>query len=76
VKWALRRLYYRQRAFRESHASYAATLDALGPRDLRVEGIDFRPILRGTQSFYEITAKGFGGIVVHIDQDGRVWMSR
>ena len=76
VKWALRRLYYRQRAFRDANRGYAATLDALGPLNIRVEGIDFRPVMQGTQSLYEITATGFDGAVVHIDQDGRVWVTR
>jgi cellulose/xylan binding protein with CBM9 domain len=75
VKWALRRLYYRQRVFRAANHSYATTLDALGPLDIRVEGIDFRPGMQSTQSLYEITATGFDGGVVHIDQDGRVWVT-
>jgi hypothetical protein len=29
-----------------------------------------------TPSLYEITAKGFDGAVVHIAQDGRVWLTR
>jgi hypothetical protein len=76
VKWALRRLYYRQRAFRDANAGYAATLDALGPSDIRVEGMDFKPVMQGTRSLYEITAAGADGAVVHINQDGRVWVTR
>jgi hypothetical protein len=76
VKWALRRLYYRQAAFRVANSVYAATLDPLRPLDIRVEGVDFRPVMRATQSLYEITASGFEGAVVHIDQDGRVWLTR
>jgi hypothetical protein len=74
VKWALRLLYYRQSAFRATSARYAATLDVLAPSTIRVEGIDFHPVMHGTQSLYEITAKGFDGSVVHINQDGRVWV--
>jgi Carbohydrate family 9 binding domain-like len=76
VRWALRRLYYRQSAFRAANSGYAATLDALGPLNVRVEGIDFQPVIRSTQSQYEITALGFDGAVVHINQDGRVWVTR
>ena len=76
VKWAMRRLYYRQRRFRETHDTYAATIDALHASDLRVDGIDFRPVLHATPSLYEITAQGFDGAVVHITQDGRVWLTR
>ena len=76
VKWALRRLYYRQRAFRDANQRYAATLDALGPLNIRVEGIDFKPVMQSTRSLYEITATGFDGAVVHINQDGRVWVTK
>ena len=31
--------------------------------------------MHSTPSFYEIVAPGFGGAVVHIDQDGRVWVT-
>jgi len=73
VKWALRRLYYRQRARRAATGAYASTLDALDVANIRVDGLEFRPVLHATPSFYEIVAPGFGGAVLHIDQDGRVW---
>ena len=76
VKWALRRLYYRQRRAHDATGGYSATLDALHASDIRVDGVDFRPVLHATQSLYEITAKGFDGAVVHIAQDGRVWLTR
>jgi hypothetical protein len=76
VKWALRRLYYRQRRVRAATGSYAATLDALNAADIRVDGADFRPVIHGTDQFYEITASGFGQSLVHITQDGRVWLTR
>jgi hypothetical protein len=84
VKWALRRLYYRQRRFRAANDGYASTLDALFPStglgagagDIRVDGLDFRPAMHATPTSYEITASGFDGVVVHINQDGRVWLTR
>ena len=76
VKWALRRLYYRQRRFRDANGGYAASLDALNASDIRVDGVDFRPVLHATPSIYEITARGFDGAIVHITQDGRVWLTR
>jgi hypothetical protein len=76
VKWALRRLYYRQRRFRDATRAYATTLDALHASDIRVDGVDFRPVLHATPSLYEITANGFDGAVAHITQDGRVWLTR
>src|SRR6266540_3885797 len=39
VKWALRRLYYRQRPFRDANGRYAATLDALHGSDIRMDGV-------------------------------------
>jgi hypothetical protein len=76
VRWALRRLYYRQRRFRDANGRYATSLDALHASDIRVDGVDFHPVLHATPSLYEIAAKGFDGGVVHITQDGRVWLTR
>jgi hypothetical protein len=75
VTWALRRLYYRQRRYRETNGKYATTIAALG-RPISVDRIEFRPTLQTTQSQYEITAPGFNGVVVHIREDGRVWQTR
>jgi hypothetical protein len=76
VKWALRRLYYRQRAFRATHGHYAATVDLLNVTDIQVEGAPFRPVMVASASMYEISAAGFDGATAHIDQDGRVWLTR
>jgi hypothetical protein len=76
VKWALRRLYYRQRGAREATGRYATTLDALKRPEITVEGLEFRPTITATASHYEITAPGFNGATVHINQDGRVWVTR
>jgi cellulose/xylan binding protein with CBM9 domain len=75
VKWALRRLYYRQRQFRASNGRYAADLAALNASDVLVAGLDFAPSLQSTDSLYQISAKGFAGATVHIRQDGRVWIT-
>lgn len=76
VKWALRRLYYRQRRFRSASGRFASDLSALGGSAIRVDGLVFRPEIETTGSLYEIRAPGFGGATVHIRQDGRVWTSR
>ena len=80
VKWALRRLYYRQRDFRAAHGAYADNFDALesnkGAGEIRVDGLEFRPVIQTTPTGYEISAKGFDGAVVHVDQEGRVWLTR
>jgi hypothetical protein len=76
VKWALRRLYYRQRSFRAEHGQYANTLGELAASDVRVEGGNLTASLGTTASLYEITAPGAGGATVHISQDGRTWITR
>ncbi len=76
VKWALRRLYYRQRRVREARGEYAASLAALDAGNIGVNGLEFRPVVNAASSFYEITAKGFDGALVHINQEGRVWVTR
>ena len=76
VKWALRRLYYRQRAYREAHGAYAPSLDALHAAGVQVGGLQLRPVMVATSASYEITAKGFDSRVAHINQDGRVWLTR
>jgi hypothetical protein len=75
VKWALRRLYYRQREHRREHGRYAPDLAALDAADIKVDGLEFRPSMDATDSRYEIRAKGFNGAVLHITEDGRVWVT-
>jgi hypothetical protein len=75
VRWALRRLYYRQRDVHSAQGGYATTLAALDAGDVRVDGLEFQPTLAATASTYEITAPGFNDRVVHINHEGRVWLS-
>jgi hypothetical protein len=80
VKWALRRLYYRQRKYHAEHKRYASDLAALGvgagADGIRVEGMTFAPKLQVTDSLYEITASGFNGAVLHLRQDGKIWITK
>ena len=76
VKWALRRLYYRQRRFRAEHGRYATDVSALDAASIQVEGLDFQPSMQVTDSLYEIRAAGFDNTVVHLRQDGKVWVRR
>ena len=76
VKWALRRLYYRQRRYRDANSRYVTSLDALKAAEIQVEGLEFRPVIQATASLYEISTPGFNGSVVHINQDGRVWVTK
>ena len=75
VKWALRRLYYRQRAYRSAHGRFADDLSLLNAGDIQVDGIVFTPSVQVTDSLYELRAPGFDGAVVRLRQDGRVWVT-
>jgi hypothetical protein len=75
VKWALRRLYYRQRQYRDAQGRYAADLASLRAPEIQIDGLAFRPSLQVTDSLYEISARGFGDTVVRLRQDGKVWIT-
>jgi hypothetical protein len=74
VKWALRRLYYRQQRFHMTTGRYSADLSLLGAPAIEVEGLDFTPSVQVTDSMYELRANGFDGAAVRLRQDGRVWI--
>ncbi len=76
VKWALRRLYYRQNAYEDEHGSYASSLSTLNADAISLENRSFDPSLQTTQSSYEITAPGANGTTVHIRHDGKVWITK
>jgi hypothetical protein len=73
TRWALRRLYYRQSAYRATNGRYASELAALDAGSIEAPG--FRPELRTSESLYEISTPGTDGSMVHIRQDGRVWVT-
>lgn len=68
VKWALRRLYYRQGDFRSTHGRYARTLKELNSPDVGVSAT-----LHATDHLYVLTAPSPSGGIVHLRQDGKVW---
>ena len=73
LKWALRRLYHRQRQHRAETGRYATTLAALDAADIAPEGLDFAPTLQATQTTYEIATPGPEGTTVHLRSDGKTW---
>jgi hypothetical protein len=75
IKTALRRLYYRQRQYRDEHGPYASSLEALDAGDISLHERAFTPTLEATQTMYEITAPGPNGTTVHLRQDGKVWVT-
>ena len=76
VRWALRRLYYRQQQYHEVHGHYASSLADLDVSDITLDGQSFEPMLRTTQSMYEITAPGVAGSTLHIRHDGKAWTTQ
>jgi hypothetical protein len=76
VKWALRRLYYRQRRFLAANGRLAPDLTALDASNIHVEGIEFQPTMQVSGSAYQISSRGFGGATLWIRQDGKTWIMR
>ena len=76
MKWALRRLYYRQQRYRTAHGKYATRLEDLDAANLRVDGQPLSPQIETTASSYEISVASRAGGRVRLRQDGRVWVDR
>ncbi len=53
-----------------------ASLDALDAGAITLAGLEFTPSMQATDTMYEISAAGSGGAVVHIRQDGKVWLTK
>ncbi len=76
VKWALRRIYYRERAFRGTNGAFTTELKDLGlggDRSMKPDGWSFPPSLLTTESLFEAIYRNGDGESWHIRQDGRVW---
>jgi hypothetical protein len=76
VKWALRRIYYRELAYRDANGAYAAGLADLGlegDRSLKPDGWSYPPSLQTTDSLFEAVYRNGDGESWHIRQDGLVW---
>jgi hypothetical protein len=74
IKWALRMLYYRQRAYWLKNKSFTTDLKLLGLDTYTVEGKPFTPALRTAFTTYEATLMSHDGKSVwHILQDGKIW---
>jgi len=76
VKWALRRIYYAERARLAESGSFSADLGALGLKGeaaLRIKSWSYPPSLQTTASLFEAVYGTKGGGAWHIRQDGLVW---
>ncbi|MBC7361358.1 MAG: carbohydrate-binding family 9-like protein [Candidatus Aminicenantes bacterium] len=76
VKWALRRIYYRQRNFLAEKGRFALNLEELNlakDKDLKVKGWNYPPTIMTTESLFEAVYTNQSGVKWHIRQDGLVW---
>ena len=76
VKWALRKIYYAERARSFERSEFSADLAALGLKNepaLRVKGWSYPPVLQTTRSLFEASYAAAGGESWHIREDGLIW---
>lgn len=77
AKWAMRKVYYAERAYLKDHDEYISDWAALGTGEKGPEGYTWPPLIRATPSLFEAVAISMDGTKgVHISNDGRVWISR
>ncbi|MGB8957740.1 MAG: carbohydrate-binding family 9-like protein [Candidatus Aminicenantales bacterium] len=76
VKWALRKIYYAERARSFEESAFSTDLAALGLKGeepLRVKGWSYPPVLQTTASLFEAIYTAKSGESWHIREDGLVW---
>jgi hypothetical protein len=75
VKWVLRRIYYREWAYRAKQGSFSEDLGAfrLDQKELKLKGFLFPPQIQTTDNLFEVSYKSESGETYRISQDGRVW---
>lgn len=77
VKWALRRIYYRERALYSGQGRFSADLGELGlknAKELKIKDWSYPPVIQTTQSLFEaVYSRTRSGARWHIRQDGLVW---
>lgn len=76
VKWALRKIYYAERARSFENSPFSTGLGSLGLKNeaaLRVKGWSYPPVLQTTTSLFEAIYAAKSGETWHIREDGLVW---
>jgi len=75
AKWALRKIYYAEWAYRAEKGTFSGDLKTLGlkDKDLKIKGFVFPPTIQITDSLFEASLKGQAGPGFRIRDDGRVW---
>ncbi|MDD8019700.1 MAG: carbohydrate-binding family 9-like protein [Acidobacteriota bacterium] len=76
VKWALRKIYYRQRKFYAEQGRWGeklAELNLAKDKQLKVNGYSHPPLIQATDNLFEASYTGKNGHKWHIRQDGLIW---
>ncbi len=74
IKWALRKVYYRQKQYYLNHNSYTADRSKLGIDKIKISGFDFSPRIHATKITFLASSRGFeNGTIWYINQNGKVW---
>ena len=73
ARWAMRRLYYAEREFREKYGGFSTTVSILGLDGIELEGWQWPPIIKVTESLFEARLDGTDSKkVLIITGDGRI----
>lgn len=73
IKWELRRLYYRERNYYETHGEFTSDLSLLTGED----SWSVEPVIETTGSLFQIKASAADGKAVFcIREDGKLWKER
>jgi hypothetical protein len=74
VKWALRQIYYKQRAYKRQHGSFATNLALIEADTIAFNKHLFIPSLEVTATMFKAYCTDTSmGIVWHINHEGKVW---
>lgn len=76
VKWALRKLYFRQREFRSKTGRWASTPKELKADDIKLNNLEFAPMIYLSGDSFKITAPGYNDTSWQISTDGYVGAGR
>lgn len=72
VKWALRKLYFRQREFGHHNKRWATTPEELKASEIRINGLELKPVIYISGDSFKIVAPGFDGTSWAITSDGYI----
>jgi hypothetical protein len=76
VKWALRKIYYRERKLYVEQGKWGEKLEDLNlakDKQLKVAGYNYPPVIMTTENLFEAIYTGKDGHKWHIRQDGLIW---